>query len=475
MQKTVMPPVSSGSRPIIRQINRFLTQPAYILTICLLTLLSSLFSWELPVYGAFLTIGIYICLFADDLLPLLPIATCSYISTSIANNPGSNPQTVYSQPGFLAILGLLAVGAICLIWRIATDKSFGGKKFFTAKPTLLPGMVILGVAYMLGGLASPAFPELTGKNILFGAVQLCVIALPYYILSAGVRWERCPKSYYAWLGFGSGLVILVQLLWAFHVNEAVVDGIILWQRVYTGWGMHNNVGCLLAMMIPFAFALGCHYRRGWIGMLFGGLFLVGVSMTTSRASCAAGLAIYLLSAFVMLRKIGNTKTNLLILGLIAATVLAGLLIFRQQLQQLFRFMLDRGLGMNNRDDIYEAGLKQFSRYPIFGGSFYPIDYVPYQWSTVESFSSFFPPRWHNTAVQLLACTGVVGLTAYIFHRCQTIRLFLKNRSRETAFMACSLLVLLGCSLLDCHFFNFGPVLYYSSMLAFAEHLPKDAP
>ena len=33
-------------------------------------------------------------------------------------------------------------------------------------------------------------------------------------------------------------------------------------------------------------------------------------------------------------------------------------------------------------------------------------------------------------------------------------------------------MLLLCSLLDCHFFNIGPTLFYSMALAFGEHCPR---
>ena len=50
----------------------------------------------------------------------------------------------------------------------------------------------------------------------------------------------------------------------------------------------------------------------------------------------------------------------------------------------------------------------------------------------------------------------------------TVILLLRKPSRENGFIACSVIVLLITSLLDCHFFNLGPVLFYSATLAFAE-------
>jgi O-antigen ligase len=91
------------------------------------------------------------------------------------------------------------------------------------------------------------------------------------------------------------------------------------------------------------------------------------------------------------------------------------------------------------------------------------------WSDVEEFLEVFPGRWHNTPVQLLAACGILGFLAYAFHRLQTVQMFLKRRTVENIFIAASILVLLGLSLLDCHFFNIGPGLVYSGFLAFAQH------
>jgi hypothetical protein len=73
-------------------------------------------------------------------------------------------------------------------------------------------------------------------------------------------------------------------------------------------------------------------------------------------------------------------------------------------------------------------------------------------------------------VQLLASCGAVGMGAYIIHRFQTAKLFLKKITPEKSFIACSIIVLLATSLFDCHSFNIGTVLLYSVSLAFAENL-----
>lgn len=451
----------------IRAFNRFLTTPGYILGVLFLVMLANDAAVELQVYTALLCVGCYVCLFADDLLPLMPVFTGCYISVSARNNPGLYADSVFTAYGWY-IAAILVPFGFCLAYRLCTDKVIGGKAFLRKKRRLLPGMVILGIAYVLGGLFSTAYPNLWKKSVLFGLLQFAAVFAPYYLFSGAVDWKKAPKDYFAWLGFLTGLMLLLQILRVYFHRDVIVDGVIIRERIYTGWGMYNNIGGYLAMMIPFAFYLASRYHKGWIGTVVGSAFLLGVFFTCSRGSILMGSAAYLLCILLLMLSAKNKKANKVTLVIFLSVLAVTVAVFHKQLYLLFRSVLDRGFDPNNRNVIYEAGWKQFLQYPVFGGSFYPVDFVPYDFSVVDSFSAFLPPRWHNTVIQLIACTGGVGLCAYGYHRYQTVRVFLRDRTREKAFIACSIGVLLGCSLLDCHFFNIGPTLFYSTGLAFAE-------
>ena len=71
-------------------------------------------------------------------------------------------------------------------------------------------------------------------------------------------------------------------------------------------------------------------------------------------------------------------------------------------------------------------------------------------------------------IALLATGGVSLLAGYVLHRVQTVKLFVKNFNTGKLFAGLTVLALLLTSLVDCHFFNVGPVLIYSAMLAFVE-------
>ena len=139
---------------------------------------------------------------------------------------------------------------------------------------------------------------------------------------------------------------------------------------------------------------------------------------------------------------------------------------------MFTVLINLGLKLNNRDIVYREGWNKFLQSPILGTGFYCTGYKPDAWSTLESFHNIIPPRWHNTVLQILVCCGLVGIAAYLFHRLQTVKLFLRRATKENMFIACSILALLISSMFDCHFFNIGPVLIYSMALSFAENCPR---
>jgi hypothetical protein len=210
----------------------------------------------------------------------------------------------------------------------------------------------------------------------------------------------------------------------------------------------------------------------------GTILLGGVMLSCSRTAMAVGAGIYLVCAVILLKNKRTRKENLWVYCIGALAVLGFVAVFFEKLMEIFSLFFEEIGLVSKRDVLLENGLKKFGNDPIFGGSFFfkgtPGEFVPWDFSEQATFSSFFPPRWHNTLVQIAASCGVVGLVGYGFHRFQTFRMLWRNRSTENLFIALYLAVLLLCSLMDCHFFNVGPVLFYSMALAFAEniHLSK---
>lgn len=456
---------------IINKINKFLASPSYIVVMILLTAIANLAGLEMMMYTLIALAAVYTCLLGEDLLPIMPLFVCGYLTPGRGNNPGRNPDSIFSGVSGAYIACLAAAMAAALIVRLVRER----KRFLQAKPRLLWGLLALAGAYLLSGIGSAHYASIAGKNIFHALLQTAAILVPYVLFSVFVDWEKVRLDYFAWVGFGTGCLLSMEILGVYCTQEIIVDGIVRRERIYTGWGMYNNMGGLLAMMIPYAFCLATKYHKGWIGTVAGSVFLVCVLLTCSRSSILIAVPAYCVCVFLMIHYARNRRHNTIaVVSFIALAVLA-VVFFHDQLIRLFSVLLNLGLNPNNRDTIYREGLNKFLQSPILGSGFYSTGYEPWAWSTVESFNNLIPPRWHNTLVQILVCCGTVGFAAYLFHRLQTVQLFLRRATKENTFIACSLLVLLISCMFDCHFFNIGPTLFYSMALSFAENRPDSKP
>lgn len=459
------------SSPIRERFNSFLYSPVYFAVLGGLTVLANVFGQELIAYTILFPLAACVCLFGTDLLPLMPVFACAYISPSASNNPGMNANSIFSQPGTLVYIGvLLALLVGSLVYRLVKDPDFGGRKFLSQKRKLLSGMCVLGISYAISGLCSGHWDEYGLRNLLNATVQFIAVAGLYWVFSGAVKWEKAPKAYLYWMGICVGYVLTIELAGIYLTEGVWTSNGLLRDKIFTGWGNYNSMGALLAMMIPLPFWLAVKGRFKWFGFATAFVFLGALMLTCSRLSMIMGALIFAVSYVFYLVYIRHAKERTVIYIITALIPIAVLVVFHQQIQQLLGSISGIGFAsMDERTLGFRKGIQQFLDYPIFGGTFFPVDFEElYVWAQVDGFTTVFPPRWHNTIIQLLATGGVVCLLCYGVHRIQTLKLFLKKPSQEKVFVGLSILALLLTSLLDCHFFNVGPVLLYSAMLAFTE-------
>lgn len=453
----------------IQVINRFLASPLYVVLIMGLSAVANIFQAELPVYTLYTATAVYTCLFGADLSPLMPIVLACYIAPSAANNPGNNANSVFSGASGIYITLLAACIAGAVLYRIIRQP----KGIYRGKYKLLLGLVLLCAGYMLSGIGSAAYPDSLAKNLLFALIQSVSLLFPYWLFSRYVDWKAIRADYMAWIGLSLGIAMAAQILGICLFQDVFINGVIWRVNFYTGWGMANNIAFMQILAIPSAFYIALHYRRAWVGPVLGVVFMAAACMTYSRNAILFGTLIYIVCALLTLRYTPRQKSYRIVLLGIALLVVAVFLVFHKQLARVFSVLLYKGLGLSHRDEFLKEGMKLFSKWPIFGCSFFSPGFQPWDWATLDSFSSFFPPRWHSTFIQLFASCGLVGVTAYGFHRVQTILVFWKKRKKENIFLHCTVFIILACSLLDSHFFNVGPTLFYSMLLAFNEHCPEE--
>ena len=448
-----------------RWVRAFFRSVYYPFLIAALMALSEVFALELPVYYTYLALGILCLFFCEDTLGILPIACCGYMTFAFENNPGRFSDTVFSKPAnLLQLIFILCLAVILLVGRLLTYVIMHPNR---RVPSLVFGFIVLGGAYVFAGVGSGLYdPAMAVPN---GIAQIATLCFFYFYFYYTVDWESVKKSYIFVVFIAIGVGMLAEI-GAMYTHEGAVtfeNGLWTVNRgaLGTGWGVYNNVGCVMAMCVPAPFYFAVKNEKwGWAFSLLGCLFMIGIAFTQSRGSILFGaivFAVCVLTVLVM-SKGRNRILNGVVFGAMLLGLGLGLIFFRERLGAIFSAFTKSGLDDSDRFNLYRGCWENFVTAPVFGVGFHNSAGFAFH------ISMFVPARAHNTFFQLIASGGIVALLAYTLHRMQTILLWLRRPNFEKTMAAFIVAALLLTSLVDCNVFNFGPGLLYGCVLAYAE-------
>ncbi len=466
----------------IEKINNFICSFWGLFTMAAIAFFAYALAIEIVFYSLVCLYTIYVCLFSKDFLPLVPLFVFCYIVPSSNNNPGRNEGSIFYNGIGIAILVIGIVCAVAIFTRIGFDKNMSFKRLFTQKLYLTISMLILGASYLVSGIFSDIYSAIWLNNLLFAFIQFLSFFLLYFIFAATIDWKSVNKNFLPYLAMLMGCVVALEVLYLYIFKAHIEYGSFSKDFIITGWGISNNIAAMIALAIPFVFYLAYTKKHSSIYLSLATFLLVIIAMTMSRASFIAAGIIYAICFFICFFKAQNKKEFRIATIVIVSILVIVIAIFFEKawnlvIRTLSVFETDENgktiFADANRFKTYKLGLEMFANYPIFGNSFYARGEWPWQYSTIETLTEILPARWHCTVIQLLASTGIVGLLAYLYHRIKTILLLVKKPTIAKTFIGLSIVSLIGMSLLDCHMFNIGPVLFYSIILIFAEKLYTD--
>lgn len=462
---------------------KFLYSPLNIIVWMVIATITYVCSAEIIFYGVVAVYAIYVILFCHDFAPLMHLFPFCYVTVSQENNPGIYSTGIYRGESAIYIVFLATIVILAVVVRISLNKGIGWKHFFAQRSGILLGLLILSLAYLLSGIGSENYFKYVKNNFVFALIQIVALCLLYCIFSATVKWNVFDNDYFATIGLAAGILVVFELIWIYVTKDPIKLGTIDRDSIWTGWGTYNNIGAMIALAIPFAFYFACKRKHNWFYLLLAVVLLVGVIFSCSRGSIVFAIVSFIISYTCTFFRTKNKKcfylTSIVLLGIVIVSGIA----YSDAVQTIFARvpgiadLVDGNVVFNDsrRIEIYIEGWKTFLKNPIFGQTFYSANYDLPDFSVIDEFSSFFPPRWHNTIIQLLASCGSVGLLAYLFHRYQTIRMIIKKPTTINIYIGIYILTLVGLSMVDCHFFNVGPTLFYSMALAVMEfgHSPDE--
>lgn len=359
---------------------------------------------------------------------------------------------------------ILVILCLCLFFGFTIAHFIINKKLSLIKKLpkslLFWGIIALSGSFLLNGFFN--FKGYQAINITFALLLVVFLAFVYALFYTGLSARKDSLEYLIYVLYVASIILVAQMIVLLARDAMLVDGQIIKESLIVGWGSWNNIGGMLAMLLPVHFYYASTKKHGYIFYATALLTYIAIVFTLSRASLLFATIISVICVIIICIKGENVKSNRIITACLAFVGLVGIIVMWDKISTVLSSYLNQGFSDNGRLGLFKHGFENFLSHPIFGGGF---------GSCAEDFfgHGIEPNRYHNTIIELIATCGIVGLGAYIFHRYQTIKLFWKRKSQMSViFLGISVLTLLLTSLLDNHFFNLYPTMYYAIILCVIE-------
>lgn len=427
--------------------------------------------WYLCICGT----AIMVC--CKDVSPVLCLILFFSLLPSAEHSPSYNGRSsgYLVSPPILAqeIIGVIFfIGTVLfrLVWGIVRGK-------FKITP-LFWGVAALSAAFILSGVF---YTHYTAMNLLYG-LALSGIIIVFYIFCY-CNFGTCEKTFKQiasyFIAVAAAVALELCICYIANRSEAAAEG---WRSVLRfGWGTYNQAGLMLTMAIPAWFYIAGKHKRGY-------WFLAGAAVNEgmcflSQSRQAMLMSLVVLCAccvWLLIWDRGKKRIiDLAVMGAVIALIIIAAGIMHERVFTFLKGALDKASLStgNGRTWLWDLGWKNFLHKPLFGVGFYdPNAYTEYNeagelisWGVgyyvPGDLSHSIPRMCHNTVFQLLSACGIVGLTAYLFHRVQTLISFINNITAERTLIALTMCALLLMSLLDNHLFYFITTIQYSILLS----------
>ena len=440
----------------------FFMSDIYPIVICALVAVGSISGLEF--YFCMLHVVLIFTAFAvsHSVRPILPSLLTAVMQLSVDHSPfypnySDYYYTGWRLPVFIAMCAVCVSGIVLFAVRNRIWKRISLKN----TPCLIP-ILVFSAALLMNGAFSGKWVK---GNLIFGAANVAVYLVLFLLIYHGFSKKEDSRSiarYFSYLSMLVALVVIAELVALFLTNDAIfAGGSIVKEEVALGWGIWNLVGVSLSSLIPIIF-YGVHFNKyPWLYFTVATLAWVFSALTMSRNALIFSTLVYCVCVIISCFK-GKYKRAFRVMTL-AAMVLAAIAtaILFDKIKLLLSDYFDRGMSDNGRYGLWRAAFDNFLDNVVFGGGFYGFevpDHILFPFGPLAK-------QAHNTVLQLLSATGAVGFLSYAYYRYSTVKPVFRRPTMSKTFMALSVAVLLGGSLLDNFIFNIYPLFSYTIALS----------
>jgi len=379
----------------------------------------------------------------------------------------------YPYFGILSILILLFLGALFLFYKGSLTSVH-----LSVVGVLLVIYIYFILSYFISNQSLSSFMSYSflryDGNFFFAYIPFFALAIPYF------DYEKVSRLYFNFIFFTFSLLSLAGIVGVLTKNYSriILDDKYDGPMLVGLNSAHNATGSVYALACIFAlvFTLRSHKRHKIYYIIISLLCLIGLVMTQSRGSYAGFIVGALIVVWLHFRSILK-----LIIVTAAISAVSIPLLFLTKLHERFLQILDiSNWTVGTRINLWKKALYLFKKSPIFGvgfGRFNDINYninnsgytlisldefvgVPKIFYTYHSTNfDFSSAHAHNSYLQFLAETGIIGLGLIIFFWILCYRIILRaynhtnNEFSKKMYLSClgSIIVLFAMSFTENYF------------------------
>ncbi len=292
---------------------------------------------------------------------------------------------------------------------------------------LFIGLIISFVAYLLGGVIDK-FNIITSLTIL----GFCAATLVFYFLT--VNFTKDFGEYIKKLLTLGGIPVAIQIVYNYFARGGA--------SFYCAIGL-NTAALYVVISIVGLFFMAYQSKKDYLYFIAILVLTVAVVLSKCRMAMLLTAPLDILLTVILLKKTQNKWTLFAIIGGVIAAFTVTLLVSqtaRDKIYELFFGKFNRGEveDLSGRRVLWAFCIDRFLEYPVFGYGFY------YEGPIVSLRANSYLILAHNTPLQWLTCTGVVGtLLMVVFYVNKYLILFKDFNKQNWCNILCILVIALS--------------------------------
>lgn len=458
---------------ILQTIERFLQSRWFIVALTVFICTTQTLGLDMVGFIGLALAFVYICIFSDNINPIVPIVCLAIYCVSTQNSPwaeasgeaikSESGSTIYVNPAplyystFFSVL--LCIGIpLLLCSAVFRVVAFGECKKSLNKNSVFIGMVLLCLSFLLSGAFSNSW---TWTDLLWSVIQTATFLGIYIFFTSCVDTETFTLDYIANVML-AGLVCMIWSVFIIAVQHMPTVGGLTsaWKGIMVfGWGEQNAVGAYIAMVLPACFyKMYTAKKHAWIWSVVLLLGILAEILTLCRAGLVATAVVVAAGLIVGIIYKKTRRYTLWVIGTYATIALVAMVVIwiSGQAETLLEYFFKKASSetldqlSSGRLTIWKRFIEHFWEDPIFGGGFL-VDWEHWEHTVAVKSSGifgFYSVLAHNLLFQTLGGSGVFGLVALAAHLYSVGRRTERNHSYLRTFLTLALVGFLIVCMLD---------------------------